>query len=93
MITTENSITKVMFGTTEKANIAVGAKNKTLTLQMLATEKQIGDKLEEGDIQKSPKVEIEFFNPKSIDVLIEALEAIKKNYAKMLFLDQLALAC
>lgn len=90
MITTENSTTKVMFGTTEKANIAVNAKKGTLTLQMLGTEKQIGDKLEEIDIQELPSVEIEFFNPKSIDILIGALEAIKKNYTPP---PSLALAC
>lgn len=93
MITTENLITKVLFGNDAKANIAVNVKEGTLTLQMLATEKQIGDKLEESDIQGLPKVEIEFFNTKSIDVLIGALQVIKKNYTPPPSLDTFALAC
>lgn len=93
MITTENSITKVLFGNESKANIAVSSKHGTLTLQMLTTEKQIGDNLEDGDIQELPKVEIDFFSPKSIDVVIRALEAIKKNYTPPPSIDQIALAC
>jgi hypothetical protein len=93
MITTENLITKIKFGNDQKANIAVGAIKGTLTLQMLATEKQIGDKLVSDDIQELPKVEIEFFNTKSIDVLISALEVIKRNYTPPPSFDQLALAC
>jgi len=56
---------------------------------MLATEKQIADKLELSDIQELPKVVIDFNNTKSIDILIEALEVIKRNYV----VDTLALAC
>lgn len=93
MINIENLTTKVEFGTEQKATIAVGANKGTLTLQMLASEKQIGDNLEEADKQELPKVEIEFFTPKSIDVLIGALQAIKKNYTPPPSLDQLALAC
>lgn len=89
MIQVENFITKVEFGTENKASISVSTKNGTLTLQMLATEKQIGDKLELSDIQELPKVVIDFNNTKSIDILIEALEVIKRNYV----VDTLALAC
>lgn len=80
MITTEDLITKVKFGNNDKANIAVLARKGTLTLQQLANEKQIGDAIIDGDAQELPKVEIEFFNTRSIDVLIGALIAIKKNY-------------
>lgn len=93
MITIENSITKVLFGQNDKASIAVCAKAGVLTLQMLATDKQIGDKLDDNDIKELPKVEIEFFTPKSIDVMIGALEAIKRNYIPPPSPDQLALAC
>ena len=93
MIKTENTTTKVLFGNNEKASIAVSAKKGTLTLQMLSTEKQIGDLIQDTDIKELPKVEIEFFDPKSIDVLIAALEAIKKNYIPPPSYDQLALAC
>jgi hypothetical protein len=100
MITTENSTTKVLFGNAEKANIAVRANRGTLTLQMLAVEKQIGDELEtlkdgeslkEGDTQDLPKVEIEFQNVKSVEVLIAALQVIIKNYNPPV--DFLAEAC
>ena len=89
MIQVENLITKVEFGTENKASISVSARKGTLTLQMLATEKQIGDKLELSDIQELPKVVIDFNNTKSIDILIKALEVIKRNYV----VDTLALAC
>lgn len=94
MIQTQDLVTNVLFGNAEKATIAVTAKKGTLTLQMLANEKQIGDKLKDSDIQSLPKVEMEFFNIKSIDALIGALECIKKNYTPPpSWSDQLALAC
>ncbi len=91
MITTEDLITKVKFGNAKKANIAVGAKHGTLTLQQLSNEKQIGDNFTSDDIHDLPKVEIEFFNTESIDVLIKALEVIKSNFIPPDNL--LALAC
>lgn len=90
MIQTEGSVTMVKFGNGEKASIAVTAERGILTLQMLATEKNIGDLIEPADGRDLPKVEIEFFNPRSIDVLIGALEAIKKNYIPPI---EPALAC
>ena len=97
MIKTEGLVTEVKFGNDKKANIAVTINDGVLKLQQLATEKQVGDKIDKDvDIQELPKVEIEFFNTRSIDVLIGALEAIKKNYnppPPIDPLDHLALAC
>jgi hypothetical protein len=83
----------VKFGNGEKASIAVTAQFGVLTLQMLATEKNIGEAIEPADGRELPKVEIEFFTPKSIDVLIGALEVIKKNYIPPGERNEPALAC
>jgi len=90
MITTENLTTKVLFGINGQANIAVGAKNGTLTLQMLNCQKKIAENIDDSDIKKLPKIEMEFFDVKSIDVMIKALETIKRNYTGV---SQLSLAC
>ncbi len=80
MIQTDGLVTKVEFGKDEKASIAVSAKKGTLTLQMLANEKNIGDKIESIDTHDLPKIDIEFFNIQSVDVFIAALQCIKSNY-------------
>lgn len=71
--------TYVKFGTAERASLAVGCSGNFLTLQQLATEKKFGEDLKEEDIQEFPKIEMEFFDTKSIDVMIKVLEEIKKN--------------
>lgn len=90
MIKTDGLTTKVQFGDWDKANIAVIARKGTLTLQELAKGKQIGEKLEEGDTKELPKIDMEFTRLESIDVMIKALEAIKKNWIEQY---QYALAC
>lgn len=93
MITTNNTGAKVIFGTDKKATIAVSADANKLILQMLKQEKQIGESLTEKDKQEHPKIEIDFFTPKSIEVLIEALECIKRNIQPPPIDYSLALAC
>ena len=93
MITTTDMITKVKFGNGKKGNIAVGANRGILTLQQLATELQIGDGFTQDDIDKLPKIEMEFFDVRSIDVMIKALEVIKSNAIPPPSDDQLCLAC
>ena len=80
MISTEGLVTHVKFGNEEKANIGVIARKGTLTLQQLSAEKQIGEVIVDGDCAELPKIELEFFNTKSIDAMIKALETIKSNY-------------
>jgi hypothetical protein len=81
MITIDALTAKVKFGDSgNKAKIAVLANKGTLTLQELAKEKQIGEKLEEGDAKELPKIELEFTRLESIDVLIDALKVIKSNW-------------
>ena len=94
-IHTEHHTTKVKFGNEQKANIAVRASHGKLTLQMLATEKQIDDKITPSDIQNLPRVELMFSDTKSIDVMIAALQVIKKNATTppRHNFDQLAMAC
>ncbi len=79
MITTNGLITEVKFGDAKKANIIVSANRGKLTLRQAVTEKQIGDHVEDSDKLDLPKIEMEFFNVESIDILIGALECIKKN--------------
>ena len=91
MITTEGLNTKVKFGDWDsKASIAVLAKKGTLTLQELAKDKQIGDPLEDGDTKELPKIEMEFTRLESVDIMIKALETIKKNWIEQY---QYSLAC
>ena len=79
MIATENLVTTVKFGNEQKGNIAVGVKCTILTLQQLVKEMPIGEQWSEEDIDKLPKIEMEFFNENSVDVVIKALELIKNN--------------
>lgn len=80
MIETKELITKVEFGNDKQATIGVSAKYGTLTLQMLCKEKEIGDSFSDDDIKELPKIQMEFNSIKSVNVLIEALECIKRNY-------------
>ena len=80
MITTESLTTHIKFGTSGKATIAVNAAKGTLTLQQLTNDLNIGQKPKTTDYADLPKVMLEFFDPKSIDIVIEALNTIKKNY-------------
>lgn len=92
MIQTNDLTTSVQFGTDKCGTIAVNAKYRRLILQELAREKQIGDKIEDGDARELPKIEMNFSSTKSIDVLIEALEKIKDNFEPNPY-DVLASAC
>lgn len=82
MIQTEKKKTTVTFGKGNNASIGVLTGNMKLTLQMLASELNVGDMLTPNDVKELPKIEMEFSNPKSIDVLIKALTLIKDNYYK-----------
>jgi hypothetical protein len=82
MITTEGLTTTVKFGSKQKASISVNMKKGTLTLQELAKDKKIGDPLVAGDFHELPKVEMEFFTLESVNVVIKALEMMKKNFVK-----------
>lgn len=95
MIITKDLITEVFFGAGNKASISVSSKYDVLTLQMLSTDKNIGDRLEESDIKELPKIDMNFFSPNSIDVIIAHLEFIKRNITPPPpeSCDQLCLAC
>lgn len=80
MIKTENETTTVTCGNAGKGAIAVSSGDMKLIIQMLATNKDIGDDLAEEDAKELPKVQVDFFDPKSIDVFIKALQEIKNNY-------------
>ena len=79
MIQTKKHITTVTFGNNGNATIAVGGKKNTLTLQQLLSAKEIGSGLEDGEQQELPKIVMEFFDTKSIDVVIKILQGIKEN--------------
>ena len=92
MIKTEGLNTIVKFGNKQKASISVSAYKGILLLQELAKDKKIGDRLNDEDIKELPKVEIEFFTIESVDIMIKALEVIKRNY-RPIDPNQLAYAC
>lgn len=101
MIKREGINTEVQFGTGNNACISVNSEGGKLILQMLSNKKsaagdaKIGDRLEPEDIKDAPKVELHFYNEKSLDVLICHLEAIRKRITPPPTdsCDQLALAC
>lgn len=75
----EKQITAVTFGKEGKGVISVGEAGRFLVLQELAKAKKISETCEEDDQKPLPKVELEFFDPASIDVMIQMLKRIKEN--------------
>jgi hypothetical protein len=90
MIASENNTTTVTFGAYKKATIGVSVNGLSLYLQELASDKNIGDSICIEDIKDLPRVELEFNQMESIDVIIKALEVVRNNW---IFKYQLALAC
>ncbi len=76
----ENTITAVFGENQYKASIGITAKKGTITLQELCSAKAVGDKFKDADINKLPKIELQFSHPSSIDAMIKCLETIKSNY-------------
>lgn len=90
MITTVKKTTKVKFGQNGIASISVEVNHLTLTLKQLKVEKRIGEKGGSADDSHPlPKIEFDFPEIESIDVLIEALQNLRKNHS----IFQLAKCC
>jgi len=80
MIKTTKKTTTVEFAQDDIGTIAVNGKSNTLTLQELAViGRKVGEDLKEGDVTELPKIEMNFHNADSVDVMIEALKVIKNN--------------
>lgn len=83
MINTQEQNTTVKFGTGDKASIGVsvnGSQGNKVTLQQLSTDKTIGDKIDiTKDVSELPKVVLDFTNVNSVNALIGALEAVRRN--------------
>lgn len=82
MITTKGLLTEVEFSKTkENGVIAIGTINQTVTLQQLHSPRTVGSSLldDTNNIKELPKIELNFYNKESVDVLIAALVQIKKN--------------
>lgn len=90
MIASENNTTTVTFGAYKKATIGVSVNGLSLYLQELASDKNIGDSICIEDIKDLPRVELEFNQMESIDVIIKALEVVRNNWIAHY---QYALAC
>jgi hypothetical protein len=81
MITINNQNVEVEFAK-DKNNgvIAVRGGGTTLSLQQLKVEGlKLGESWKDGDEIPLPKVNMEFYNVESVDVMIKMLEIIKKN--------------
>lgn len=90
MITTNKETTTVKFGQNGIASISVNVNSLLLTLQQLKVEKRIGEKGgSDEDVHPLPKIEFDFTEVESIDVMIGALEVLKKNHLAF----QLAKCC
>ena len=84
MIKTTKHITEVKFGKGNKGTLVVGVYKDhptTLTLQEIIGDHEIGTNCQKKDRKHLPKIEMEFFQEESIDVMIKALEGIKRNLA------------
>jgi len=91
MISTENNITTVQFASIDnKGKIGVQVNGLEIQLQELVSEIPVGERFEKEDVNDLPKVLLEFSNIKSVDVMIKALQDIKKNWTNYY---QFALAC
>lgn len=75
----EKQITAVTFGKEGKGTISVGVAGNFLVLQELAKPMDISVNTTKEDRKELPKVELEFFDPASIDVMIEVLKRVKSN--------------
>ena len=81
MITQKDNITFVCFAYAGDpyGTIGVSVKATKLSLQELQIKKNVGDTLNPDEIKTLPAIELHFSNEKSIDVMIKALEAIRRN--------------
>lgn len=75
----EKQITSVTFGKEGKGTISVGSAGHFLVLQELARPMDITNDVKKEDRKPLPKVELEFFDTKSIDVMITILKRVKEN--------------
>ena len=75
----EKQITAVTFGKEGKGTIAVGVAGNFLTLQELARPVDISVPTTKEDRKELPRVELEFFDPASVDVMIDILKKVKHN--------------
>jgi len=95
MIITKGLLTDVEFSKTkENGVISVGVDPETsILLQQLTAPRTVGSSLlgDEDNIEELPAIRLNFYNKESVDVLIKALEQIKKNIDNPYY--QYALAC
>ena len=80
MITTDNYITRVRFGNSDKAKIRIQLIKNTITFKELNALKQIGDKVLDGESKDLPQVELHFYTAESIDALTAALDILRKQF-------------
>jgi len=95
MIITKGLLTDVEFSKTkENGIISVGVDPETsILLQQLTAPRTVSYSLsgDENNIEELPAIRLNFYNKESVDVLIKALEQIKKNIDNPYY--QYALAC
>ena len=92
MITIDNSNVNIEFGENGLAKVSLTNAKNTLIIQALNKNNlPIGSSAKPEDIKPLPKIEMEFSDVESIDVLIAKLEAIK-FYMQYSF-DVYAMAC
>jgi len=95
MITKKGLLTDVEFSKTkENGIISVGIDpSQSLLLQELTAPRTVGSSLKDDldNIEELPAVRLNFYNKESVDVVIAALEKIKKNIDNPCY--QYALAC
>ena len=94
MIITKGLLTDVEFSKTkENGIISVGVDPETsILLQQLTAPRTVGSSLgDEDNIEELPAIRLNFYNKESVNVLINALEQIKKNIDNPYY--QYALGC
>lgn len=95
MIKITKKSTKVVFAKNSIGTISVDMNKtlNTLTLQEMKVEKKVGADLTEEDYKSLPKVELEFNNIASIDVVIKQLETLRTKMAYPYGFPAYYLAC
>lgn len=86
---------ELKFSKTKQVQVFVDKLSTTLSLKPIKEAKyDIGEDLKDKEIETLPiEVQLQFTNTKSVDVVIEALNQIKKNIEYIEFCRQIPLAC
>jgi|LakMenEpi03Aug12_release.lakeMendotaPanAssembly.Ray.scaffolds.fasta_scaffold1105835_2 hypothetical protein len=80
MVTIKKTKAKVEFAKENIGEVAVTRKRNKIIFSDVLGEYVVGTKPSPEDISKRPKIELEFHNPKSIDVLIAQLLLIRRGF-------------